>query len=1104
MGSKAQVTAFTPHRPAPRFLTAMNSIPVARFRPLRWSALALCTAGLAAPCLLAQTAPVAPVAPPAPGAPAEEIVQLTPFTVDTSRDNGYYAANTLSGTRINSRVQDLGGSISVITKQQLEDTASVDINDIFRYEANTEGIFNYTAQNSASPTVDVIQGDPSGATRVRGISAPNVTVDYFTHTRRIPIDTYNVGSAEISRGPNSTLAGLGSPSGTVNTNRDLGSLTRSSNQIGFRVDDLGGYRSNFRFSRPILKDRLSLLVAGLYANNEYRQKPSYDQTRRLYAALNAKPFANTRISARAEVYRNQRQAPNSLTPRDGVTEWLNSGRPTWNPQTFTATVNGVRTAPIPVGTGATAELLVFPRGLFVNSTTYTRPSMYIDNGAVQYWSINRLGTSANPNAGSTSNVRMIASGSAYQRGTVNAATLYQVPGISDQSLYDWTSINAVPTNWSTDKAAMYTAIVEQKLVSTLYFRGAWHLEDSVNYSRNITNPPSLHIDVNETLLNGQRNPNFLRPYIYNIEPTIFRSPEYNDAVQAQLTYDLDLSRQAGWRGLVGRHQFVANWENRKVTNGTFRYREAILDSNHAWMTPGALNLTNGPAVNRPTYVYYVGPAGANGYTEGYTPPKSGIAGRYNLNWFNAPANQWVSEAADFGTATYLSARSRAETTTRGISWQGRLLRGRVVLTGGAREDDYRTRNSNTSGVDGTTGLYTYDALNIWGPWTEAQGRSKMFSAVVYPFKHDKFGLTFSQADSFQPQPQAVDLFGTVLGNTSGKGRDVGFFTNLFDDKLVVSLKVYKVDVKDDRTANSTLGTRIARLEAGVFLPGTGSDRMSLYNFAQTQARTRLGETATQAQVDTEAAKITQFGAGFQSAIAANIAGAAIRGTADTAAKGAEIEIAYNPTYNWNFKFNASQTEALNERIESNLADYIEERMPYWMSVKDDAGNLWWTSTALNAQSAKAFFDSAVLIPLKVGQALLGKSNPQVKKYSWRMLSTYRFTRGVLKDFSVGGSARWDDRSVIGYLAGPADSDGVVRTLDVDKGVFDPARYQFDFWISHTRRLYKDKIRARFGLNIGNVFENGGLRVTAVNPDGQPYNYRIINPRSIIFTTSFDF
>ncbi len=1041
-------------------------------------------------------------APAAPG--GDEVIQLSPFQVDTSRDNGYYAANTLSGTRINSRVQDLGGSITVITRQQLEDTASIDINDIFRYEANTEGIFNFTAQNSASPTVDVIQSNPSTSTRIRGISAPKVTLDYFTHTSRIPIDTYNIGSAEITRGPNSTLAGLGSPSGTINTNRDPANLSRATNQVGFRVDNLGSYRSSFNLNRPLLQDKLALRVAGLYANNEYRQKPSYDVSRRLYAAVTAKPFANTTLRGRAEVVRNRRQAPNSLTPRDGVSEWVAAGRPTWNPLTFSPTVNGVARAPIPVGTGNTAELLLLPNGLFVNATTYTRPSMYLDNGQVQFWSINRLGMNANPNAGTTSNVRMLASGSAYQRGTVNAGTLYQVPGVSDQSIYDWTKINAVSTNWSTDQATLYTAELQQKIIDTLYFRAAWHLEDSEYYNRNISNPPSLHVDVNEFLLNGQRNPNFLRPYIYNIEPTIFRSPEYNDAVQAQLTYDLDLRRGQGWKGWLGRHQFVANWENRKVTNGTFRYREAILDTNHAWMTPGALNLTNGPSINRPTYVYYVGPSGATGFTPGYTPPKSGVEGNYNFNWYNATTSQWVSEPAQFGTTTYLSSQSRAETTTRSVSWQGNLLKDRVVVTGGLREDDYRTRNSNTSGVDGITGQYTYDALKIWGPWTEADGPSKMLSVVGYPFKSRSLGLTYSRSDSFQPQPQAVDLFGTTLGNTSGRGRDIGIFANLFNDKLVVSFKVYKVNVKDDRTANSTLGSRIARLEAGTYLPGTGSDRMSLYNFAQTQARARLGEAATQAQVDVESAKITQFPAGFQNALAANIAGAAIRGTADTAAKGAEMEVTYNPTYNWNLKFTGAQTEAMNERIESNLADYIEERMPYWTSLRDAQGDLWWTSTVLNAQSAKAYYDSAVLIPLKVGQALLGKSNLQVKKYSWRLLSTYRFTRGVLKDSSVGGSARWDDRSVIGYLAGAADSDGVVRTLDVNRGIYDPARYQFDFWVSHTRRFYKDKIRARFQLNLNNAFEGGGLRVTAVNPDGQPYNFRIINPRALLFTTTFDF
>jgi outer membrane receptor protein involved in Fe transport len=1041
----------------------------------------------------------------------DDVVKLTPYQVDSSKDTGYYGANTLSGTRLNTKVQDLGGSITVVTKQQLEDTASVDINDVFKYEANTEGIYNYTAINTASPTSDQIQGGsatsggPQLATRVRGISAPNITQDYFTHTARIPVDTYNIESIEISRGPNSTVAGLGSPSGTLNTNQGGGNVTRASNEVVFRVDSYGGYRSSFNLNRPLIKDKLAVRIAAVYANTEFKQKPSYDLAKRVYGAFTYKPFSGTTITGKAEYYRENRQAPNSLTPRDGVTEWLNSGKPTWNPLTFTPTINGVVGAPIPVGSGATAELLVLPNGLYANSNTYTRPNMYIDGGQVRLWEINRLGTTNNPNSATTSNVRNIASGSAYMRGTVNAATLYQVPGINNRALYDWTSVNASPTNWNYDRAATYTGEFNQKIINNLYFRAAWHLEDSVEYNRNIT-APTLQVDVNQYLLDGRTNPYFLRPYISAFEPSIFRLPEYNDAVQAQLTYSFDLTQEKGLVKWLGRHQLGGLYENRRVTQGTFRYREAIIDPNHVWLTPGALNYTNGAAIGRPNYQYYVGPQGALGYTPGYTPPKSGVAGNFNLNWYDAVAGNWVSDPAKFGTATYVSSQTRTETHTHAGTWQGYFYHDQLVVTGGLRSDDFRTRNSNGAAIDGNSGLYTYDALKTWLPWTYATGPTRLISVVAYPFRSKWLGLTYSKSSSFQPQAQAVDLLGNILPNTYGHGQDVGFFTNLLKDKLVFSFKVYKTTVSNDRTANSTIGSRIARVEAGGLLPGTTAttDSFSLYEFAQNVARGRLGGSATQAQIDTEAAKITQFPAGFQNAVAANIAGAAIRGVADTEAKGAEVELTYSPSSNLSFKFTGAKTEAINTSLETSFTDYIASRMPYWLSVKDDAGNPWWTSTALGSQSAQAFYSTAVLVPLKVDQALLGKSNPQVKKYSWRLLGNYRFTEGFLHGFSVGGSARWDDRSVIGYLAGAPDSDGVVRTLDVNRGIYDPARYQFDFFTGYSMKLFGDRIGARFQLNLNNAFEGGGLRTVGVNPDGQPFNFRIINPRQLILTTTFTF
>jgi hypothetical protein len=42
------------------------------------------------------------------------------------------------------------------------------------------------------------------------------------------------------------------------------------------------------------------------------------------------------------------------------------------------------------------------------------------------------------------------------------------------------------------------------------------------------------------------------------------------------------------------------------------------------------------------------------------------------------------------------------------------------------------------------------------------------------------------------------------------------------------------------------------------------------------------------------------------------------------------------------------------------------------------------------------------------------------------------------------------------------------------------------------------------LNVTDVFQNGELKSVAVNCDGSPSSYRIIDPRKFILTASFDF
>ncbi len=310
-----------------------------RYLPVSLLALSATTCGLAQ-----QAAPAA--TPPEPAAGEEEIVVLSPFEVTASADKGYYAANTLAGSRLNTNLADLGASISVITMQQMEDTASTDLNDIFRYEVNTEGSLTYTPGTQSmrgDGVLDVNAGGTqgnsvasytvAGANRVRGLGTPSSAINYYPSIAAVPFDAYNTQSVEISRGPNSMLFGLGSPAGIANQSTASANLVRQNARVAFRFDQYGSFRSSLSFNQPLIKDKLAIYGAALYDERHFDRKPSYDRTKRLYGAITFKPFKGTTIKANVESYDNDNRRPNTLTPRDFVTQWNLAGQPYYDPTT---------------------------------------------------------------------------------------------------------------------------------------------------------------------------------------------------------------------------------------------------------------------------------------------------------------------------------------------------------------------------------------------------------------------------------------------------------------------------------------------------------------------------------------------------------------------------------------------------------------------------------------------------------------------------------------------------------------------------------------------------------------------------------------------------
>jgi hypothetical protein len=108
----------------------------------------------------------------------------------------------MSGTRLNSA----GGSrlvVDGVTKEQMSDFAMLDINDVFLYEASTEGTGTYTEfsiDRNGSP-VDGTSLDPNGANRLRGVGPANISFGNFETSGRVPLDPINIDAVEISRGP---------------------------------------------------------------------------------------------------------------------------------------------------------------------------------------------------------------------------------------------------------------------------------------------------------------------------------------------------------------------------------------------------------------------------------------------------------------------------------------------------------------------------------------------------------------------------------------------------------------------------------------------------------------------------------------------------------------------------------------------------------------------------------------------------------------------------------------------------------------------------------------------------------------------------------------
>ncbi|MGD1032149.1 MAG: TonB-dependent receptor plug domain-containing protein [Opitutaceae bacterium] len=291
--------------------------------------------------------PVPVAAAPAPAAEGETVT-LSPFEVNAQQAKGYFTPNTTTGTRLANNIGDIPSAVTVIDRQQIENTNSTNINDIMMYEAGTEGSHTYTPYTGFTEVTrldDALAGsnDSSGAiggpdtlsTRINGLGAPDNETDNFFSLYRLPFDTYNVQSIEIDRGPDSLMFGSGSAAGIVNSSSAEAQLDKLTGDVSLQAGSFGGFRETADLNVPLIRNHVALYLAQEYTSLGMQRKPSSDLTRRQYAAITIDPFKShkTKLTAYAEFYNNYANDQNTLLPVDYVTPWLAAGKPEMNPIT---------------------------------------------------------------------------------------------------------------------------------------------------------------------------------------------------------------------------------------------------------------------------------------------------------------------------------------------------------------------------------------------------------------------------------------------------------------------------------------------------------------------------------------------------------------------------------------------------------------------------------------------------------------------------------------------------------------------------------------------------------------------------------------------------
>ncbi len=250
---------------------------------------------LVAALLLAASghAQTAPAATPRDG---DEVVRLSEFSVSADSDRGYAPSETMTGTRVATKIVDLPYTVNVLTAEFFEDFG------IFEFADNIVHIGSFT---------DL---DIGGNFNLRGFSSSFQLRDGFFRLGRY--GSSNIDRMEIIKGSNAAIYGRSSPGGMVNM-ISKSPKTRASQRLSLNYGDYGTERITFESTGPIGRSalgRTSYIVTASFYQRDFDQDYARNRNTEYYGAIKHTFPDSSNLLLSAEYLLQERNAPLNAAP----------------------------------------------------------------------------------------------------------------------------------------------------------------------------------------------------------------------------------------------------------------------------------------------------------------------------------------------------------------------------------------------------------------------------------------------------------------------------------------------------------------------------------------------------------------------------------------------------------------------------------------------------------------------------------------------------------------------------------------------------------------------------------------------------------------------